>query len=106
MGEKQIRVQQTIKSQEGSLMTYRIATLIHFYKVTIERTVGVDALMVTVLTEFVSSSLFLGEDVGLLMFFWSNRIMNHAYEAFYETLHAQGRSLLRFIQVRFLPSPS
>ncbi|BGP43615.1 Golgi transport complex subunit 6 [Rhodotorula kratochvilovae] len=71
-----IRVQQTIKSQESPIMAYRIATLIHFYKVTMERTVGEDALMSTVLGE----------------------IMDHAYEVFFETLKAQGRSLLRFIQ--------
>ncbi|GAA5912228.1 hypothetical protein JCM5296_005454 [Sporobolomyces johnsonii] len=71
-----IRVQQTIKSQESSIMAYRIATLIHFYKVTMERTIGEDALMSKVLTE----------------------IMDHAYEVFFETLKAQGRSLLRFIQ--------
>lgn len=28
-----------------------------------------------------------------------DRITDHAYEAFFETLKAQGRSLLRFIQV-------
>lgn len=81
----QIRVQQTIKSQESPIMAYQIATLIHFYKVTMERTVGEDALMSAVLGE----------------------IMDHAYEVFFETLKAQGRSLLRFIQVRrrCLPSP-
>lgn len=47
----QIRVQQTVKSQEGSIMAYRIATLIHFYKITMERTIGVEALMSTVLAE-------------------------------------------------------
>ncbi|GAA5985756.1 hypothetical protein JCM10908_007099 [Rhodotorula pacifica] len=72
----QIRVQQTIKSQESPIMAYRIATLIHFYKVTMERTVGEDTLMSAVLSE----------------------IKDHAYEAFFETLRAQGRSLLRFIQ--------
>ncbi|GAA5932727.1 hypothetical protein JCM3775_002220 [Rhodotorula graminis] len=71
-----IRVQQTIKSQESPIMAYQISTLIHFYKVTMERTVGEDALMSTVLGE----------------------IMQHAYEVFFETLYAQGRSLLRFIQ--------
>lgn len=59
-------------------MAYRIATLIHFYKVTMERTIGEDALMSSVLGE----------------------IMDNAYEAFFETLRAQGRSLLRFIQAR------
>lgn len=79
----QIRVQQTIKSQESPIMAYRIATLIHFYKVTMERTVGEDTLMSGVLSE----------------------IKDHAYEAFFETLRAQGRSLLRFIQVRIPHGP-
>ncbi|KAK4051597.1 Golgi transport complex subunit 6 [Microbotryomycetes sp. JL201] len=71
-----IRVQQTIKSQEGSIMAYRIATLIHFYRVTMERTIGEDALMSKVLAEITDS----------------------AYGAFFETLSAQAKSLLRFIQ--------
>ena len=50
-GGEQIRVQQTVKSQEGSLMSYRIATLIHFYQITMERTIGSEALMSTVLGE-------------------------------------------------------
>lgn len=32
-------------------MAYRIATLIHFYKITMERTIGAEALMSTVLAE-------------------------------------------------------
>lgn len=32
-------------------MAYRIATLIHFYRITMERTIGVEALMSTVLSE-------------------------------------------------------
>lgn len=63
-------------------MAYRIASLIHFYKVTMERTVGEDTLMSGVLSE----------------------IKDHAYEVFFETLRTQGRSLLRFIQVRLLPT--
>lgn len=47
----QNRVQQTVKSQEGSIMAYRIASLIHFYHVTMERTIGAEALMSTVLAE-------------------------------------------------------
>ncbi|GAA6064385.1 hypothetical protein JCM10212_002918 [Sporobolomyces blumeae] len=71
-----IRVQQTVKSQESSIMAYRISTLIHFYKVTMERTIGADALMSEVLTE----------------------LMDHSNEVFFETLKAHGRSLVRFIQ--------
>ncbi|GAA5872099.1 hypothetical protein JCM16303_000978 [Sporobolomyces ruberrimus] len=71
-----IRVQQTVKSQESSIMAYRISTLIHFYQVTMERTIGSDALMSQVLSE----------------------LMDHSYEVFFETLRAQGRSFLRFVQ--------
>ncbi|GAA5901349.1 Golgi transport complex subunit COG6 [Sporobolomyces salmoneus] len=71
-----IRVQQTVKSQESSIMAYRISTLIHFYQVTMERTIGPDALMSQVLSE----------------------LMDHSYEVFFETLRAQGRSFLRFVQ--------
>ncbi|KAM0789745.1 hypothetical protein ACM66B_006600 [Microbotryomycetes sp. NB124-2] len=71
-----VRVQQTIKSQEGCIMAYRIATLIHFYRVTMERTIGEDAHMSKVLAEITDS----------------------AYNAFFETLSAQGTTLLRFIQ--------
>ncbi|ORY76293.1 oligomeric Golgi complex subunit 6 [Leucosporidium creatinivorum] len=71
-----IRVLQTVKSQEGPIMSYRIATLIHFYRITMERTIGEEAGMSKVLAEITDS----------------------AYEAFFETLKAQGRSLLRFIQ--------
>lgn len=38
-------------------MAYRIATLIHFYRITMERTIGTKALMSSVLTEYVLSSL-------------------------------------------------
>ncbi|SGY81921.1 BQ5605_C009g05534 [Microbotryum silenes-dioicae] len=71
-----MRVQQTIKSQEGAIMAYRIATLIEFYKVTMEQTIGKDAHMCKVLAEITES----------------------AYEAFFDTLRNHGRSLLRFIQ--------
>ncbi|GAA5926667.1 Golgi transport complex subunit COG6 [Sporobolomyces koalae] len=71
-----IRVQQTVKSQESSITAYRISTLIHFYKVTMERTIGSDALMSQVLSE----------------------LLQHSNEVFFETLRAQGRSFLRFIQ--------
>lgn len=56
-----IRVQQTIKSQEGSIMAYRIASLIHFYKITMERTIGEEALMSSILTECV---YFVSDVVG------------------------------------------
>lgn len=46
-----IRVHQTIRSQEGSIVTYQIATLIHFYKITMEKSVGNDALISKTLAE-------------------------------------------------------
>ncbi|KAM0746224.1 oligomeric complex COG6 [Meredithblackwellia eburnea MCA 4105] len=71
-----MRVQQTIKSQEGPITSYKILMLIQFYKITVERTIGSDALLTKVLGE----------------------IMDNANEHFFEMLRAQGRSLLRFIQ--------
>lgn len=92
-------------SQEGSIIAYRIATLIQFYRITVERTIGVDALMSQVLVEQVvrprRPSLY-----RRVHLFSDNRIREHAYEVFFETLKAQGRSLLRFIQVRLLLYPS
>lgn len=75
-----LRILQTVKSQEGSLMAYRISNLVLFYKQTIERTVGVEALMSSVLAD----------------------IASQATDAFYEILESNSRSLLRFIQ----PPPS
>lgn len=75
-----LRVGQTVKSQEGSLMAYRISNLVLFYKHTIERTVGVEALMSRVLSD----------------------IATQATGAFYEILDAAARSYMRFVQ----PPPS
>ncbi|KAH8921221.1 oligomeric complex COG6 [Atractiella rhizophila] len=71
-----IRVLQTIKSQEGSIMTYRIATLLHFYQITMRKTMGEDSNISKVLTE----------------------ITDTAYKVFFDSLESEGRSLLRFIQ--------
>ena len=75
-----LRIQQTIRSQEGSLLAYKISNLVSFYRLTIERTIGRDALMSAVLTD----------------------IANASTEAFFSILDTNGRSLLRFIQ----PPPS
>lgn len=71
-----LRILQTVKSQEGALMAYRISNLVLFYKQTIERTVGREALMSSVLAD----------------------IAQQATESFHEILESNGRSLLRFIQ--------
>lgn len=51
-------------------MAYKIATLIHFYKITMERTIGEEAQMVGVLNEYVPRQCDASNlDVGL----WSMR---------------------------------
>ncbi|WVO14670.1 hypothetical protein L204_102307 [Cryptococcus depauperatus] len=69
------RIQQTIKSQEGIIMTYKIANLLQFYLLIMRKTVGESASLCKALQE----------------------IYDQAFVAFYETLDAQGRSLLRFL---------
>ena len=50
-----MRIQQTIKSQEGTIMAYKIANLLQFYLVTMRRTIGHDALLSNVLAELVKA---------------------------------------------------
>ncbi|KAG5644406.1 hypothetical protein DXG03_008573 [Asterophora parasitica] len=68
-----VRVQQTIRSQESSIVSYKIANLLQFYMLTMRRTIGDDALLSTTLLE----------------------ITDLAYSIFYESVSAQGRALLR-----------
>ncbi|KAG6864681.1 hypothetical protein C0991_007923, partial [Blastosporella zonata] len=68
-----VRVQQTIRSQESSIVSYKIANLLQFYMLTMRRTIGDDALLSTTLLE----------------------ITDVAYGVFYESISAQGRALLR-----------
>ncbi|ODN77170.1 hypothetical protein L202_05695 [Cryptococcus amylolentus CBS 6039] len=70
-----LRIQQTIKSQEGTIMSYKIANLVQFYLVTMRKTIGSGAQLCETLQE----------------------IHDAAYTTFYETLDAQGRALLRFL---------
>ena len=71
-----IRVMQTIRSQEGSLVSYRLAQLIAFYRATLEATIGADAGVTKVVAELATAS----------------------HDAFLHTLETHGRSLLRFVQ--------
>lgn len=48
-----VRVQQTVKSQEGSITSYKITNLLQFYQTTMKRTIGDDALMSQTLRECV-----------------------------------------------------
>ncbi|CCA71103.1 hypothetical protein PIIN_05038 [Serendipita indica DSM 11827] len=69
------RVQQTIKSQEGSVTSYKIANLLQFYQTTMKRTIGEEALISQTLKEITETSL----------------------NVFFDTVRAHGRSLLRFL---------
>jgi hypothetical protein len=46
-----LRIEQTIKSQEGIIMTYRIVNLVQFYLVTMRKTIGPDATLCKALQE-------------------------------------------------------
>ncbi|KAG8970571.1 Golgi transport complex subunit 6 [Tulasnella sp. 419] len=70
-----VRVQQTIRSQEGSITSYKIANLLQFYLITIQQTIGSEAILSQTLKE----------------------ITDVAYRVFFDTIDAQGRSLLRFL---------
>ena len=48
-----MRVQQTIRLQESSIVSYKIVNLLQFYLMTMRRTVGDDALLSTTLKEYV-----------------------------------------------------
>ncbi|KAJ7462784.1 oligomeric complex COG6 [Mycena galericulata] len=68
-----VRVQQTIRSQESSIISYKIANLLQFYMITMRRTIGDTAVL--------STSL--------------NEITEVAYKVFYDAIETQGRALLR-----------
>ncbi|KAJ7456593.1 oligomeric Golgi complex subunit 6 [Mycena latifolia] len=68
-----VRVQQTIRSQESSIISYKIANLLQFYMVTMRRTIGDTAVLSTTL----------------------NEITEVAYKVFYDAIETQGRALLR-----------
>ncbi|GJJ08446.1 hypothetical protein Clacol_002664 [Clathrus columnatus] len=70
-----LRVQQTVKSQESIITSYKIANILQFYLITMRRTIGDDALLCQTLGE----------------------ITDIAYKAFFDAVEAQGRSLLRFL---------
>ncbi|KAH9820146.1 oligomeric Golgi complex subunit 6 [Melampsora americana] len=71
-----IRVYQTIKSQEGSIVAYQLASLLEFYKVTMTNTIGPDALLTKTLTE----------------------ITTDAYEIFFQILTSLSSRHMRYIE--------
>ncbi|KIK63403.1 hypothetical protein GYMLUDRAFT_197030 [Collybiopsis luxurians FD-317 M1] len=68
-----VRVQQTVRSQESAIMSYKIANLLQFYKITMTKTIGDDAILSTTL----------------------NEITDLAYKAFFDSVEAQSRFLTR-----------
>jgi hypothetical protein len=94
-----MRIEQTIKSQEGIIMAYKIANLLQFYLVTMRKTIGEEALLCKAIQEWVQSG-GQREACRRAYFLTRSRIHDESYAAFYETLDAQGRSLLRFLHVR------
>ncbi|KAI0093990.1 oligomeric complex COG6 [Irpex rosettiformis] len=65
------RVQQTIRSQESSITSYKITNLLQFYMLTMQRTIGEKAALSRVLQD----------------------TTDFAYSVFYEAIGVQGRSL-------------
>ncbi|KAF8967344.1 oligomeric complex COG6-domain-containing protein [Flammula alnicola] len=68
-----MRVQQTIRSQESSIVSYKIANLLQFYLMTMRRTIGEQALLSTTLKE----------------------ITDVAYKVFYDSIDTQSQALSR-----------
>ncbi|KDR69275.1 hypothetical protein GALMADRAFT_256106 [Galerina marginata CBS 339.88] len=68
-----MRVQQTIRSQESSIVSYKIANLLQFYLMTMRRTIGEEALLSTTLKE----------------------ITDVAYKVFYDSIETQSQALSR-----------
>ncbi|KAF8176766.1 oligomeric complex COG6-domain-containing protein [Pholiota molesta] len=68
-----VRVQQTIRSQESSIVSYKIANLLQFYLMTMRRTIGEQALLSTTLKE----------------------ITDVAYKVFYDSIETQSHALSR-----------
>ncbi|TFK72867.1 oligomeric complex COG6 [Pluteus cervinus] len=67
------RVLQTVRSQESSIVSYKIANLLQFYMVTMHRTIGEKAIVSETLKETTEV----------------------AYKVFHDAVDAQGRSLMR-----------
>lgn len=72
----QVRIEQTVRSQEGCITTFRLASLIQFYRVTMDRTIG--------------SRATLSKTLAAISVF--------AYQAFLATLDRLAAGLSRFQQ--------
>lgn len=54
----QIRIRDTVESQEGVIMAYKIANLVQFYLVTMQRTIGEGATLTVALAEYATIATF------------------------------------------------
>ena len=92
-----VRVQQTIRSQESSIVSFKIANLVQFYMLTMQRTIGEDALLSQTLHELVPHvgkwSCYANDGPVL-------RITNVAYKIFFDSIAAHGKALLGVTLVR------
>ncbi|KAG2052769.1 oligomeric complex COG6 [Suillus hirtellus] len=68
-----VRVLQTVRSQESSIVSYKVANLLQYYMLTMRRTIGEDALLSMTLSE----------------------ITDVSYKVFFDAIEAHGRALLR-----------
>ncbi|KAH7924764.1 oligomeric complex COG6 [Leucogyrophana mollusca] len=68
-----VRVQQTVRSQESSIVSYKVANLLEYYTLTMRRTIGEGAVLCKTLDEITEVS----------------------YKVFFDAIEAQGRTLLR-----------
>ncbi|KAH7889181.1 oligomeric complex COG6 [Phlebopus sp. FC_14] len=67
------RILQTVRSQESSILSYKVANLVQYYMFTMQRTIGDQSLLSTTLQEITTVS----------------------YKVFFDSIEAQGRALLR-----------
>lgn len=70
------RVEQTIRSQEGCITTFKLANLVQFYKIVMDNTIGSRASVSKMLNDLSTSS----------------------YDAFFATLERHGQGLVRYVQ--------
>lgn len=81
-GPLKVRVQQTVRSQESSITSYKIANLVQFYMVTMHRTIGKEALLSKTLEEWVlalwawldlANGAAQVDRIGVLRILWGHR---------------------------------
>ena len=79
-----------MRSQESSIVSYKIANLLQFYLMTMRRTIGEQALLSSTLKE---SVLCLNTIMTMLTVLY--RITDIAYKVFYDSIETQSLALAR-----------